>query len=503
MSPRPIVLALVIAGAGTVGAGAAAQAPGAADFKWTTPPRFGHYIDAKRLYPQSAGEVNSGPFPVEFALREEACRPGVERHWSAGGDDVDAEPAGDCKFRLSFEREGVYPVTLGVEGNGLDDSSTQRVVVQDFLIVAIGDSVASGEGNPDNGRFVHPTWQNPRCHRGALASTAQAARDAEDADDKSSVTFVHLACSGATVPEGLTDGYKGIQPGLFPRPRKLPAQLEELKTIAAKREVDAVLLSVGANDIGFSTIVRFCISHEPCYESRIKRRKLGVLQPGKKPLDEAARESLAQLPGRYATVDARLAQSLTHDRVYAIEYFDPTHATADTFCGPILRIPLVGSVSRDELQWAYRDVLVPLNGHVRAAADLHDWQYVGGVADAFAAHGYCARDPWVRQLRKSLAQQGLDYHGTLHPNPKGHRRTADLIDGLLTPALFPGGKAREPRSPEQQADQPLPEDVVPAEAAREPAVVDGDEDWVWLLLAIAAAVTAPAAAVFLLWRRRR
>src|SRR5919108_840131 len=192
-----------------------------ADFEWLMPDRFGHFPGGQRLlnYPQSEAEVDSGPFAVDFRLRDAACASGVGREWTVAGRTAEAERlGGGCAFRLVFEREGAYDVELHVTGRGRDDTSKQRVVVQDLLVVSIGDSVASGEGNPDNQNAARPTWQNKRCHRSSFAGTARAAGRLEAADPKSSVTFVHLACSGATVHKGLTGGYKGAPAGGGPPP---------------------------------------------------------------------------------------------------------------------------------------------------------------------------------------------------------------------------------------------------------------------------------------------
>jgi hypothetical protein len=44
--------------------------------------------------------------------------------------------------------------------------------VRDHLVVSLGDSVASGDGNPD---AAGPTWLEPCCHR-SLRSGAAVAR---------------------------------------------------------------------------------------------------------------------------------------------------------------------------------------------------------------------------------------------------------------------------------------------------------------------------------------
>ena len=65
---------------------------------------------------------------------------------------------------------------------------------------------------------LEPTWQDERCHRSAFAGSAQAALAIEQADPRTSVTFVHLACSGAKVDVGLLEPYAGAEPtaGLSP-----------------------------------------------------------------------------------------------------------------------------------------------------------------------------------------------------------------------------------------------------------------------------------------------
>jgi lysophospholipase L1-like esterase len=510
---RAVAAALAIGAAGVIGGTIAAgqDDDGAAEFTWAMPLRYGATVTGGLIeYPQSAEAVGGGPFEVDFTLRPAACRPGGKRELAVEGEPLAAQrlgpqqgvPEDECVLRARFEREGSYDVELHVEGNGDDATATQTVVVQDLLIVAIGDSIASGEGNPIRRSAIDPLWQDPRCHRSALAGTAQAAEHIERANGRSSVTFVHLACSGATVKKGLTGGYKGAKRRLLQRPRLLPAQLDELRAIAANREVDAVLLSVGGNDIGFSDIVKFCGAHSRCRERPIDPKKLELPSGPKLPLDEAAPKSLAQLPGLFDSVDRNLPDSLPNDRLYLMEYLDSTHATNGDLC-PSIDIPPQG-IDRKELSWAYDDLIVPLNGRLRAAADDHHWRFVSGVADGYRRHGYCADDGWVRKLPESLAQQGIDPKGTLHPNERGHRFTAARIDELLEPALLPSGVPREPRSPGEQSGEAADEGVATAERADDGSAGGGDDDGLGFLpgFGIGAAVAAAVAAGVALLRRR-
>lgn len=109
-------------------------------------------------------------------------------------------------------QQGLYDVTLTVTTqNGQSDYVTKTVVVNDLLIVSIGDSYASGEGNPDKrlievSNIQRPVWEDKRCHRSAEAGPAQAALKIERSDPHSSVTFLSYACSGAELPKELWVG---------------------------------------------------------------------------------------------------------------------------------------------------------------------------------------------------------------------------------------------------------------------------------------------------------
>ncbi len=115
---------------------------------------------------------------------------------------------------------------------------------------------------------IFATWQDRRCHRSLASGQAQAARQIEDDDPRTSVTFIHLACSGAKIEEGLLEGYRGIRPTRKEEKDKalLDAQVDEFKETVGDREVDAVLISIGGNDVGFADIITRCMFAEKCYE---------------------------------------------------------------------------------------------------------------------------------------------------------------------------------------------------------------------------------------------
>lgn len=469
-----------------------------ARFDWTVPSRYNADPAGRRAPAVGAG---NGRLTVNLDGCQSLAPAGgaiTEYRWTVDGNDLSDT---DCNATFQVDDGATVPVRLEVTatagaGGTVTHATSSDVTPVDHLIVSIGDSIASGEGNPHrDGRWnpwISPTWEDRACHRSDTAGPARAAAELEDRDPRSSVTFIHLACSGASMldtpdtagavpsgpddPEtgGLLDGYEGIEPWLDP-PR--PAQLDQLVAAVGGQRVDALLVSIGANDIRFSEVVKHCIADpidpRPCHRNRTSA-------------DVAAR--LATLPDRYAQLARRLDQiGVANDRVYITEYFDPTvddlglpnlqcianSATIGAFAAELAEAagvvatvtpnPLVertaaqiefgaavvaalldgGLVTDDETAWARSAVVGGLNQAVNSAATTHGWNYVGGIAQQFDRHGYCASDPWVVQLGESLSRQH-DLDGSFHPDANGHRVYGTAIenavgvdvDGALTPTAF-------------------------------------------------------------------
>ena len=176
--------------------------------------------------------------------------------------------------------------------------------VKDLLIAGLGDSFASGEGNPntpvaftDTKRFrsLYPQrkrndaggnaqWTDELCHRSLYGQQLRAALQIAIENPQASVTFLDLSCSGASIMEGILGPQTYVErlsSGDRNGPATAPAisggdrdsQLYRLvRELCRKkpdfrrglpycpggefrRSLDFLFLSVGGNDIGFSNIV--------------------------------------------------------------------------------------------------------------------------------------------------------------------------------------------------------------------------------------------------------
>lgn len=381
----------------------------AAAFDWSMADRYVVDPDTnlpKPFAPDGALDVTPAGFDVRFDSPNCGSR---TARWRLDGSVIGS----GCQFTHRFPQEGSYSVTLELlESGDVVAEMTQTVEVSDILIVSLGDSVASGEGVPDRAApnaAVGPVWQNRQCHRSPRAGPAQAALALERRDPKTSVTFVHLACSGATVASGIIGPYAGQEPD--PQSTPLPPQIDQMRELVEDRPIDAVLISVGANDVRFKEIVLDCLWQSACHDRT---------DPASAANQFDALVSL--LPTWYDLVAGALT-GVEPGRVYLTEYFDPTRDQTGAFCDDkileeVVNAPFIG-ISGDEARWAGTDMLPTLNAVGDAAAAAHGWRRVGGIFSEFETHGYCSDSPWIRRLGESLErQQRVD--GALHPNEDGH-----------------------------------------------------------------------------------
>jgi hypothetical protein len=339
-------------------------------------------------------------------------------------------PGFSCETAFEFPAEGSYPVTLTVTaGDGRVASTSRSVVVKDLLILSLGDSIASGEGNPD-AHFPDGSvqWSDQRCHRSGRSGAAQAARRLETSDARTSVTFVSVACSGA-----------GIQDGLIGQQNELTSQIEvaagllcpEGRTCNSKddiSQIDALVLQVGANDLHFDDVVFDCAFptfgfKEDCNNDANVRLRLF--------------NDIAALPGRLDLVAEVLNAWLRFSGVYVPDYFDPTRDNNGNICEDMEFIAPNrpnGHINRAEGTWAHDEVLVPLNNALVEASLEHGWSSLDFIVEQFATHGYCASDNWTIRYDQSLSFQG-DHKGTMHPTEVGHRVYRDRLVQAIQPLL--------------------------------------------------------------------
>ena len=216
----------------------------------------------------------------------------------------------EVRIRLLYGK--TTNVTVDVSNPGAPPlRATEQVVVRDLLIAGLGDSIAAGEGNPDRpvtlsdegfcfrrfgtgseyyrpGRATYTgdrsceasthassqlpewtrlgaRWMSQACHRSLYGYQIRTALALAIENPHVAVTFLPLACTGATIEAGVLGSQRARELNCAPDkncPSTVPAQITQLQGYLAtarrtrpNRTLDLVLLTVGANDIDFSGLV--------------------------------------------------------------------------------------------------------------------------------------------------------------------------------------------------------------------------------------------------------
>jgi lysophospholipase L1-like esterase len=452
----PRALVAVIAAVVALGAAGAdgANLPARLTLDYRVPARYG--LDSNH-----DGVVDSFTTPAQIAPAAWSAL--VTLRWPNGGFctgtyrwTVDGKPSTfvqqrsaltglrTCTFSFAgFRAPGrAHHVRVAATRRGATGTGQTTVTIRDTLIVGLGDSIASGEGDPDRGTaFV--SWQDPRCHRSAKGFEAQTAAQLEAADAKSSVTFVGLACSGASIQAGLLGPYSGIAP---PGGAPLPPQVDAMKALVGSRRIDAVLVSIGINDLGFGSIARFC------FDDGVDPTTAATVDCWTKPypaptspttLRDFVRSRTAALPSGYAQLaDALGKAGIPAAKIYVTEYPDAVRDSNGLPCDPLIPyldgrpfgFDVRGTITRTEGLEAENELIAPVNAALEAAAAAYGWHLVSGIAAQSATHGVCAARPWFLDVYDSAITQH-DVRGTLHPNQQGQQAMARLVVAALKPAL--------------------------------------------------------------------
>lgn len=387
--------------------------------------------------------------------------------WNVGGTEI---ASSTCR-KTVLVAEGNVPISLTVSSAaGASDTATGSMKVRNILIVSIGDSFASGEGVPRKHRTdgLPAVWDDKPCHRSAKAGPAKAALRAEKRSAQTSVTFIHLACSGATLTKGVLGPYPDPPGGgAGEKP-----QIAEARELVNGQVVDAVLISLGGNDIGFSDAITTCARFAKCPSEHRRGLLGGDVTTKSKTLHSEVQTKLGRVPGRYVKLNECLLVGGTcsiagaADRplrraangVFITEYPNLTRDGGGSYCDGALRPPLPSGVADEEFAWADevvlrgvpgstfkldvnfgRDINYPvrkdgLNRSIAKTGARLGWNPVTGIHASSRTHGYCANKHWVVQMDESLYRQG-DKFGTLHPNTAGHKNYATHITNALVTKL--------------------------------------------------------------------
>lgn len=409
--------------------------------------------------------LNPADHRIEVRLAG-AVDPGAQCAWTfEDGDSLPRSLTASCRepvnLRAVYGKPTVVVVDITDASGAPPRRATTEILVHDLLIAGLGDSIAAGEGNPDRpvvlsdegfcfrrfiaaGRseFFRPgrqgfkgdkacdsgrgadtdrtewsrlsaRWMSAPCHRSLYGYQLRAALALAIDNPRIAVTFLPLACTGATIEAGLFGPQQARElncgaAGTASCPRSVPGQLAQLRELLARaqrshpqRTLDLMFLTVGANDIDFSGLVADVIIEAPGERTLFKRA--GVI--GSLAAAQAAMDTT--LPTGFHKLRAALKPLVggSLERVVYVSYGHPALSPDGGACStsrdgfdvhpafgvdgarlaPIARFVQNGFFPRVE-------ALATCTGGVVCTDPARDrMTFVNQHQPAFANHGFCAR----------------------------------------------------------------------------------------------------------------
>src|SRR6476469_4759167 len=224
--------------------------------------------------------------------------------WSFDGGDGPQQSTFDCaepiNLRVRYGKQTVASVDVS-SGSDPTQRVQAEIQVRDIFVAGLGDSIGSGEGNPDRpialsdegfcfrsylgsagAQYYRPSragytggraceapatlqawqrqsalWFNSACHRSLYSYQTRTALALAVQYPHIAVTYLPLACTGATIPDGLfgaqrarecppTKSARACQGTVNPQLAELREAVSAAKRRQPDRQLDLILLSIGA-----------------------------------------------------------------------------------------------------------------------------------------------------------------------------------------------------------------------------------------------------------------
>ncbi|MFP5376421.1 MAG: GDSL-type esterase/lipase family protein [Acidimicrobiia bacterium] len=302
-----------------------------------------------------------------------------------------------------------------------DEASTDPNPGAAGRIVALGDSYISGEGSPTYfaGTNVRGEDEN-ECRRSPSAFPYLVAR-------RLGMALDFFACSGAKAaqlhsPPGQEPASPPGVPGALPQLDNLPADVSR---------VEVALVSIGGNDARFGDVGQGCTLPGSC--DALREMWLANLDQVGPKITRAFEQVKARLPGV---------------PVVAIPY--PLMLT-ERSCG--------WSVLHDAEHEFLSEFVTVLNDRIRVSAANAGVNFFEDQLFAYDGARICDGDGPDDTVMNFLSFSPVEgsfparvnprnwIHGSLHPKPEGHRRTAELLAPFVEALVADVGAGRRPANP--------------------------------------------------------
>jgi PKD repeat protein len=396
------------------------------------------YIDATNGGIFCTKNANNSPAGrVEGFVPVEGSSQHLETHYSSNWRAIaSGQPLPDTCDCTTYQDNGAaisWTVTIPAGGGQTRSWATVFSpvgVIHARNYVALGDSVAAGEGigygyewdsaaHKWTQPFGAPGWdtdnQDENCHQTTSGYPHALA-------DSLGAALTDLACTGASVPNGLfrtKDGQRQAQLG-----SDQYSDAEAPNSRYDDASPDVVTLTVGADDIDFASKVRACYTLSgwagSCGESGDRAELASALTRQRNDL----RRALTEIRNRGAAAGKIPIVAVT-------QYYSPFPARYPTDSGcvdinPARRLGItLTAAEMDYLEGGEAQ----LNAGIASVAREFRNAVVVPPPPAFSQHRWCTDDPWV--YGPSIAVSHPTAMAPFHPTPAGQQAIADKVASVL------------------------------------------------------------------------
>ncbi|SRR5579884_591301 len=324
---------------------------------------------------------------------------------------------------------GVVAAACGGSGGGTHRSSPAKRT----SIVVLGDSVAAGEGiaygytyasgdRPPRwtGGVVDPSWlpPYPLCHQTAQAYGEVVAQDLHAA-------LASFACTGSSYEHGIVGPATNANRDDVTVLR--PAQFGDWQTRTNlnpaydRAAPDVVLVTLGADDLGFVPVV------ESCVEAAVLRNGTCTATNPGPTIRSRVLAALPVLATHYRELAAAIRDRAHADhrsapRIVFTTYYDPLpEPTADV---SLLACPDAAGLSHAEIAYL-RSLVDRLNATIEDSLRSEQDVTIADVSHALDGHEWCTPDPWAYGASVLLLNPASQ--APFHPTAAGQQAIARVV----------------------------------------------------------------------------
>jgi hypothetical protein len=355
-----------------------------------------------------------------------------------------------------------------------------------FRTVTFGDSYASGEGAPavagsygSNGANFDTSnpadWNGGsadtaltgdsasaarRCHRSPKATSPQAVLRLRSSFPEIAFTFRSFACSGARVNEGILGTFEGAEPKdeVNRVPKQITQANDYLDDLDENRRIDALVMNIGGNNLGFGNIIQRCTNlppffFDPCSPGDVSfggnDDTKNVLLTGAGSGEDEGDMGVDDLPRLYRqlddVIDRRAASGKLAVAPRSVFLTGPPNPLAGGFTGCLTGDhDYEKNIRADERGWLNDFVYPKLRSSISDGATANGWTFVD--TSPAVPNGICAPSGrMINRNRDSLPVQGATVnasanvnvsHGWVHPNASGYTAMSTVLADAMRPSVI-------------------------------------------------------------------